>query len=60
MQALNSLIRFGGHAVFDSNTYHPNGYSGVIYLSAFGQIMLEESVEILFRNNIGRYSNTAL
>ena len=40
--------------VFDSNTYHPSGYSGVIYLSAFGQIMLEESVDILFKNNTGR------
>ena len=42
--------------VFDRNRYHPSGYSGVIYLSAFGQIMLEKSVDILFRNNTGRYT----
>ena len=41
--------------VFDSNRYHPSGYSGVIYLSAFGQIMLEKLVDIHFTNNTGRY-----
>ena len=54
-QALSSLIRFGGHVVFDSNRHHPSGYSGVIYLSAFGQIMLEKLVDIHFTNNTGRY-----
>ena len=55
IKALSSLIRLGGHLVFDSNRYYPSGYSGVIYLSAFGQIMLETSVNILFKDNTGRY-----
>lgn len=41
--------------VFDSNRDHPSGYSGAIYLSAFGQIMLEKLVDIHFMNNTGRY-----
>ena len=55
MQALGSLIRLGGHVVFDSNMDHLSGNSGVIYLSTFGQILLEMSVDVLFRNNTGRY-----
>ena len=41
--------------VFECNRDHLSGNSGVIYLSAFGQILLEASVDILFRNNTGRY-----
>ena len=41
--------------MLERNRYHLSGNSGVIYLSAVGQVLLEASVDILFRNNTGRY-----
>ena len=41
--------------MFSNNVNHPNGFSGVINLAAFAQILLESGVNFLFINNTGMY-----
>lgn len=44
-----------GDVMFSSNRHHPDGFSGVINLAAFGQIMLQSGANITFINNTGVY-----
>ena len=53
VQSFGSLITFGGQILFDSNRNHPEGFSGVLHLAAFGQIMLQSEVNMTFTNNTG-------
>lgn len=53
VQSFGSLITFGGQILFDSNRNHPEGFSGVLHLAAFGQIMLQSGVNMTFTNNTG-------
>ena len=53
LQSFGSLITFAGQILFDSNRNHPEGFSGVLHLAAFGQIMLQNEVNMTFTNNIG-------
>ena len=41
--------------IFTDNRNHPEGFSGVINLAAFGQIMLQRGANISFINNTGMY-----
>ena len=52
-QSFGSLITFEGQVLFDSNSNHPEGFSGVLHLAAFGQIMLRSGVNMTFTNNTG-------
>jgi hypothetical protein len=40
--------------VFQKNHHHPEGFSGALYLSSFGQIILKENTTISFLNNSGK------
>ena len=40
--------------MFESNTAHPEGVSGTLYLSSFAEILLNENVSVSFLNNSGR------
>ena len=41
--------------MFSDNGQHSNGFSGVVNLAAFGQIMLESGANVSFINNTGVY-----
>ena len=43
--------------MFTDNRNHPDGFSGVVNLAAFGQIMLQRGVNISFINNTGMYAS---
>ena len=60
LQSFGSLVHFSGDMMFSENRQHSNGFSGVINLAAFGQIMLESGANISFINNTGMYVSTCL
>lgn len=53
-QILGTLVVLQGDILFKENTHHPEGFSGALYLSSFGQIILYPSTNITFLNNNGR------
>ena len=54
IQVEGSLLSFNGTLMFESNAAHPEGVSGVLYLSSYAQILLNENVSVSFVNNSGR------
>ena len=48
VQSFGSLITFVGCVTFDRNSNHPEGFSGVLHLAAFGQILLQRGVNMTF------------
>ena len=55
-QVLGTLAALEGELSFWNNQHHSEGFSGAIYLSSFGQIILHENVTISFINNTGKYA----
>ena len=53
LQSFGSLITFAGTLLFSNNRNHPEGFSGVIHLAAFGQILLQRGVNMTFTDNSG-------
>lgn len=53
LQSFGSLITFAGTVLFSNNRNHPEGFSGVLHLAAFGQILLQRGVNMTFTNNSG-------
>lgn len=53
VQSFGSLVTFVGCVTFDRNRNHPEGFSGVLHLAAFGQILLQRGVNMIFTNNTG-------
>lgn len=54
LQLVGTLVVFDGTVHFDSNRHHPEGLSGALYLSSFGQMLLMDNAKIYFTNNTGR------
>lgn len=54
MQVLGTLVVLEGNVLFKDNHHHPEGFSGALYLSSFGQIILKNNTNIEFLNNNGR------
>ena len=52
-QSFGSLITFAGNILFANNSNHPEGFSGVLHLAAFGQVLLQRGVNVTFTNNTG-------
>ena len=46
---------FSGMVHFENNRHHSEGLSGALYLSSFGQMLLENNVILNFTGNLGRF-----
>lgn len=53
LRILGTLVVLKGDIRFENNRHHPEGFSGALYLSSFGQIVLHENTNITFYNNTG-------
>ena len=55
MQLVGTLVVFSGMVQFENNRHHSEGLSGALYLSSFGQMLLEENATLNFTGNLGRF-----
>ena len=46
---------FSGMVLFENNRHHSEGLSGALYLSSFGQMLLEINATLNFTGNLGRF-----
>lgn len=53
LRILGTLVVLKGDIRFENNRHHPEGFSGALYLSSFGQIVLHENTNITFYKNTG-------
>ena len=51
---LGTLVVLKGNIMFKDNRNYPDGISGALHLSSFGQIVLHSGTNITFLNNTGR------
>lgn len=56
LQLVGTLVVFSGMVYFVDNRHHSEGLSGALYLSSFGQMLLEENVVLNFIGNTGRFA----
>lgn len=54
LRILGTLAVLEGNVVFRENQRHTEGFSGALYLSSFGQIVLNRGTNITFLNNTGK------
>lgn len=50
---VGGLAVLGGNILFSENSHDPEGFSGALHLSSFGQITLQKGTNITFTNNSG-------
>ena len=55
LQLVGTLVAFNGMVLFLNNSHHSEGLSGALYLSSFGQMLLEENAMLNFTGNTGRF-----
>lgn len=53
LKVVGGLAVLGGNILFSENSHNPEGFSGALHLSSFGQIKLQRGTNITFTNNSG-------
>lgn len=53
LKVVGGLAVLGGNILFNENSHDPEGFSGALHLSSFGQIKLQRGTNITFTNNSG-------
>ena len=53
LKVVGGLAVLGGNILFSENSHDPEGFSGALHLSSFGQISLQKGTNITFTNNSG-------
>ena len=60
LKILGTLVVLEGNILFRDNRNYPDGISGALHLSAFGQIVLRSGTNLTFLNNTGRLVSSAV